>query len=113
MFRSPKYGMLLQIKQWYFDLVEFEPDVGFEFQFYVATKENKYLHLCKIIEMIKGKKITYSWRYGGYEGISVVAFELFEEGNQTRLTLIHEGLETFFIISPATSNSNWSFISRK
>lgn len=84
-----------QMKQWYFDIPGFRPEVGCEFQFEGGTKENCYLHLCKVTEVIEGKKLTYSWRYDGYEGNSFVTFELFSEGAQTRLRLTHEGLETF------------------
>jgi uncharacterized protein YndB with AHSA1/START domain len=91
-----------EMKQWYFDLAEFRPEAGFEFQFYGQGKEGEqYLHLCKITEVIKEKKLQYSWRYDGYEGISFVTFELFAEGNSTRVKLTHEGLETF----PATANN--------
>jgi len=45
--------------------------------------------------VIVGKKLVYSWRYDGYEGNSIVTFELFEEGNTTRVKLTHAGLETF------------------
>jgi uncharacterized protein YndB with AHSA1/START domain len=46
--------------------------------------------------VIPEKKLTYSWRYEGYEGISFVTFELFDEGEKkTRLKLTHSGLETF------------------
>jgi len=83
------------MKQWYFDLAEFKPVVGFEFQFIGGTDEKKYLHLCRITEVIQGKKLTYSWRYDGYEGISYVTFELFSEGDKTMIKLTHEGLDTF------------------
>ncbi|HTJ48302.1 MAG TPA: SRPBCC domain-containing protein [Cyclobacteriaceae bacterium] len=84
-----------QMKLWYFDLPEFKPEVGLEFQFYGGKDENnQYLHKCKITEVIINKKITYSWLYDGYEGKSFVTFELFEEGNKTRLKLTHTGLET-------------------
>src|SRR5215217_5000827 len=73
-----------QMKQWYFDLEKFIPEVGFEFQFTGGTEEKSYLHLCKITEVVVGKKLTYSWRYEGYEGISFVTFELFDEGGKTR-----------------------------
>jgi uncharacterized protein YndB with AHSA1/START domain len=84
-----------QMKQWYFDLAEFKPEVGFEFSFLGGSEEQKYLHLCKITEVVPGKKLQYSWRYDQYPGNSFVTFELFPEGNGTRLKLTHEGLETF------------------
>ncbi|HEY6062342.1 MAG TPA: SRPBCC domain-containing protein [Chitinophagaceae bacterium] len=85
-----------EMKQWYFDLSAFKPEVGFEFRFAGEGHQGeKYLHLCKITEVIVGKKLTYSWRYDGYDGNSFVTFELFEEGSKTRLKLTHEGLETF------------------
>ena len=84
-----------EMKQWYFDLAEFKAEAGFEFQFLAGSEEKKYLHLCKITEVVVGKKLSYSWRYDGYEGNSYVTFELFEEGNNTRVKLTHTGLETF------------------
>jgi len=84
-----------EMRAWYFDLAEFKPEVGFEFQFYGGSDEKKYLHLCKVTEVIPGKKLTYSWRYDGYEGNSSVTFELFDEGANTRLKLTHAGLESF------------------
>ena len=85
-----------QMKHWYFDIKEFKPEVGFEFQFEAMGKDNKpFLHLCKITEVIFCKKLTYSWRYDGYEGISFVTFELFAGGDSTRVRLTHAGLETF------------------
>ncbi len=84
------------MKKWYFDIAAFKPEVGFEFQFHGKGKEGEdYLHLCKITEVVKEKKLKHSWRYDGYEGISYVSFELFEEGDKTRVKLTHEGLETF------------------
>jgi uncharacterized protein YndB with AHSA1/START domain len=84
-----------QMKEWYFDLGSFKPQVGFEFQFYGGSPEKQYLHLCKITEVDPGKKLTYSWRYDGYPGESFLTFELFDEGDKTRLKLTHKGLETF------------------
>jgi len=84
-----------KMKQWYFDLAEFKPEVGFEFQFSGGTKEHTYLHLCRITEVIAGKKLTHSWRYDSYPGDSFVTFELFAEGDKTRVKLTHAGLETF------------------
>ena len=85
-----------EMKQWYFDLAEFKAEVGFEFKFSGGpAPERQYLHLCKVTEVVTGKKLTYSWRYNGYPGNSFVTFELFSEGNNTRIKLTHAGLETF------------------
>lgn len=83
------------MKKWYFDLSEFRPEVGFEFRFTGGTEEKTYLHISEITEVVENKKLAYSWCYDGYEGKSFVSFELFEEGDETRLKLTHEGLETF------------------
>jgi len=98
-----------EMKKWYFDLAEFKPVVGFEFTFTDGKDENNpYLHLCKVTEVIQRKKITYSWRYDGYEGISYVTFELFEEGNNTRLKLTHAGLESFPKSNPDLAKENFA-----
>ena len=84
-----------KMKEWYFDFEEFKPEVGFEFQWYGDDGQKKWLHAGRITEVIKGKKLSYSWRYPEYEGDSLVTFELFPEGNKTRLKLTHSGLHTF------------------
>jgi uncharacterized protein YndB with AHSA1/START domain len=84
-----------EMRHWYFDLKEFKPEPGFEFGFSVEHEGTTYSHLCKITEVIPQKKIAYSWRYEGEEGDSLVTFELFAEGEKTRLKLTHAGLETF------------------
>jgi uncharacterized protein YndB with AHSA1/START domain len=96
-----------QMKQWYFDLAEFKPEVGFEFSFEGCPPEKTYLHLCKITEVVPGKKLAYSWRYDGYDGISFVTFELFPEGDKTRLKLTHAGLETFPASVPDFAKENF------
>lgn len=84
-----------QMKQWYFDLAEFKPEVGFEFTFTGGSKEKSYVHLCKVVEVIPNKKLKHTWSYKDYNGMSYVTWELFDEGETTRVKLTHEGLETF------------------
>ena len=84
-----------QMRQWYFDLKEFKPEVGFEFEFVVEHDGNTYHHLCRVTEVISAKKIAYTWRYKNEPGDSLVTIELFAEGNKTRLKLTHSGIETF------------------
>jgi uncharacterized protein YndB with AHSA1/START domain len=84
------------MKQWYFDLLEFKPEVGFIFEFTGGSDGGvQYLHRCEIIEVIPEQKITHTWCYVGYEGISYLTFELFDEGENTKLKLTHSGIETF------------------
>ena len=82
-----------EMRQWYFDLKEFKPEV--EFEFVVEHEGVSYHHLCRINEVIPQRKIAYTWRYKGEPGDSLVTFALFPEGNKTRLTLTHTGIETF------------------
>jgi uncharacterized protein YndB with AHSA1/START domain len=84
-----------QMREWYFDLKEFKPQVGFEFDFVVEHEGNRYHHLCRITEVVPEKKISYSWRYKDAPGDSLVTIELFADGDKTRLKLRHTGLETF------------------
>src|ERR1700756_2231998 len=84
-----------QMRQWYFDLKEFKPEVGFEFEFVVEHEGNTYHHLCKVTEVIPQQKIAYTWRYKGEPGDSLVTFELLPDDDKTKLRLTHEGLETF------------------
>ncbi len=97
-----------EMKIWYFDLTEFKPEVGFEFQFEAGTEKKKYRHLCKVTEVIPNKKLTYSWRYEGYAGQSFVTFDLLEEGpNKTKLKLTHTGVETFPPSNPDIAKKNF------
>jgi uncharacterized protein YndB with AHSA1/START domain len=84
-----------QMRQWYFDLKEFRPEVGFEFEFVVEHEGNHYHHLCRVTDVVPQKKVAYIWRYKGEPGDSLVTFELFREGEKTRLKLTHTGIDTF------------------
>lgn len=84
-----------KMKEWYFNIAEFKPEVGFEFTFEGDDGKKKWLHAARITEVIPGKKLSYTWSYPGYGGESLVTFELFDEDGKTRLKLTHAGLETF------------------
>jgi uncharacterized protein YndB with AHSA1/START domain len=96
-----------QMKQWYFDIAEFKPEPGFEFRFKAGDENQKYLHICKITEVVEGKKLTYSWKYEGHSAETYVTWELFEENNKTRLKLTHEGLERIAEYVPAFAKENF------
>jgi uncharacterized protein YndB with AHSA1/START domain len=85
-----------QMKVWYFDLItDFKAEVGFETQVDVHHDGHVFEHFWKVTEVVPGKKLAYSWKYKGHVGDSLVTFELFPEGQKTRVKLTHTGLETF------------------
>jgi uncharacterized protein YndB with AHSA1/START domain len=87
---------LEQMRQWYFpSLIEFEPEIGFETVFDVESGGKIFPHIWKVKEVIRGKKISYEWKFGGYPGDSLVSFELFNEDGKTRIVLTHNQVETF------------------
>jgi uncharacterized protein YndB with AHSA1/START domain len=82
-----------EIKHWSFTIADFKPEVGYDFTFDGENEGRKFVHICRITEVIPERKLAYSWRYEDIAGISHVSFELFPEGQRTRLRLTHEGLE--------------------
>jgi uncharacterized protein YndB with AHSA1/START domain len=83
------------IRQWFFEIQDFRPDVGFQFTYRKEDGDNSYLLICMVTEVLVGKRLSYTWKYEGVPGDSLVTFELFPEGKKTKLRLTHSGLETF------------------
>lgn len=104
-----------EMKKWYFDLEEFIPEVGFEFSFRGGTEERKYLHNCRITEVIYGKKLCHTWSYEGIPGETTLCFEIItvNEG-LTKLKLSHSGFETFPAdnpdLAPKNFDEGWTYI---
>ncbi len=96
-----------KMKEWYFEIESFKAEVGFEFQFYGGDEKKQYLHLCKVTEVVPGRKLAYSWKYDYDPGVSTVTFELFPEGDKTRLKLTHEGIENFSKEHPELAKKNF------
>lgn len=83
-----------KMKEWYFpQLKKFTPVAGFEFEF--ADDGSPYQKEWRVTQVVNGKLLAHSWTYKGYPGRSEVTFELFDEGNKTRLKLTHTGLASF------------------
>jgi uncharacterized protein YndB with AHSA1/START domain len=84
-----------QMKQWYFELDQFRAEKGFQFSFYGERDGTKFLHKCEVLEANPVTRLSYSWRYEGYPGNSVVTFDLSATGkHRTRLVLTHSGLDS-------------------
>ena len=85
-----------QMVQWFFDNIpEFRPEAGFKTQFLVDAGERKFEHLWEIKEAVPDQKIVYDWRYEEYPGAGIVTFELFDDGDGSRLRVTTEGMESF------------------
>lgn len=98
-----------EMKKWYFDLPGFKPETGYNFEFMGGSPDGvQYKHLCEVKEVVLNRKISYSWRYEGYEGNSLVTFELLPEGSAARLKLTHEGLDTFPKSNPDLAAKNFA-----
>ena len=83
-----------EMKEWYFpQLKKFEPVVGFDFEF--SNDGSTYQKEWRVTNVIDGRVLAHSWIYKGYPGSSEVSFELFQEGDKTRLKLTHTGLASF------------------
>jgi uncharacterized protein YndB with AHSA1/START domain len=97
-----------EMKQWYFDLPDFKPEVGFRFSFTGGpSPERQYVHLCEITESIPCVKLSYTWCYEGYTGESIVSFELIPQAEKTLLRLTHAGLHTFPRENPDLARHNF------
>jgi uncharacterized protein YndB with AHSA1/START domain len=104
-----------QMKKWYFDLSAFKPEVGFEFSFAgQGRKGEKYIHHCRITEVIPLKKLAYTWAYERYPGESTVTFELAQDGDGTKVKLTHTGLGSFPADNPdfdrSSFDAGWSHL---
>src|SRR5690606_34651371 len=93
---------------WYFDIGKFNAVEGFVFSFEGGTEATQYTHLCTITEVVPHQKLSYTWRYVGYEGDTLVTFLLqAAEPHQTNVTLTHSGIESFGNNNPDLAKSNF------
>lgn len=103
-----------QMGHWFAEVDSFEPRVGFRFSFYTGGEEQKYLHICKVIEVKQKELLSYNWHYEDIPGNSTVRYELFAKGNNTIVRLTHEGIVSFPQDNPLFSveafNEGWKEI---
>ena len=82
--------------------------MGFEFSFPGQGPEGRpYLHRCRVTRVIPNRLLAYTWSYEGYEGESELSFELYPEGEGTRLVLTHSGLHSFPASNPDLAPGNF------
>ena len=83
-----------EMKLWYFDIPDFEPEVEKQFNFYEPGGENKFHHQCVIIEIVPFQKLKHTWSYPDFsDQKTMVTWELLPEDDATVVKLTHEGIE--------------------
>ena len=83
-----------KMRIWYFtQLQKFEPIVGYKFQF--DDNNAEYQKEWVVTKVVEGRTLAHSWAYKGYPGSSEVIFDLFTEGNSTKIRVTQSGLESF------------------
>lgn len=103
------------MKVWYFDISNFKLAVGTEFSFYEGEKK-EYLHEGQILKVEQNKVLQHSWKHPQQsKGSSIVTWEIEEiEENKVKVSLSHEGLESFAdggpTFAPANYEMGWNAI---
>ena len=82
------------MRDWYFDIPAFTPEEGSVFEFYEPGGQQRFLHRCTITKVEPMRLLQHTWTYPNQSlGSSLVSWELQAEGEGTRVTLMHEGIE--------------------
>lgn len=109
-----------EMKNWYFNISDFEPKEGEIFDFIVSFTdedgEHNFRHLFKILKVIPAEKLQHTWEHPGHSGgTSMLTWELFPHEGSTTVVLSHEGIETFLdegsrYFTEASYHAGWADI---
>lgn len=98
----------VQMKEWYFDIPDFELGVHNEFNFYEPGGECKFHHHGEILEIEPNAKFKHTWSYPELsKEKTLVRWELEPDGDGTMVTLTHKGLENFDHLGSEFSHNNF------
>ena len=85
-----------EMQLWYFDISDFELEVGKIFNFYEPGDEKKFHHQAEILEIIPNQKLKHTWTYPEFSNEkTTVSWELQSEGEQTLVKLTHDDIDNF------------------
>lgn len=85
-----------EMKDWYFDIPDFELEEGAVFNFFEPGDKREFHHRAVITEIIPKKKLQHTWTYPSLsKGKSILTWEVLESGVKTSVVLTHEGIESF------------------
>jgi len=96
------------MKVWYFNIPNFNLNVGSELSFYEGEKK-EYLHQGKILKVEENELLQHTWEHPEQsKGSSTLTWEIEEIGdNKVKVTLSHEGLENFSDAGPNFAPENY------
>lgn len=85
------------MREWYFDIPDFELKEGSVFNFFEPGGRNQFHHRCEILTVEENRKFSHTWTHPSLtQGSSVVTWSLVPlDENKTQVTLTHEGVESF------------------
>lgn len=83
------------MKVWYFDISNFNLNVGSKFSFYEGEKK-EYLHEGEVLKVEENQLFQHTWLHPEQsKGSSIVTWKIEEVEGKTKVTLTHEGVESF------------------
>ena len=104
-----------QMKEWYFDIPDFELRTGASFNFYEPGTMRKYHHRCTVKEIVACRKLVHSWAYPLHSaGETLLVWELTETAHGTEVKITHSALENIASagdeFSSASCQAGWDEI---
>lgn len=96
------------MKEWYFDIPDFQLKVGATFNFYEPGDTKEFLHQCVVKEINPNKVFSHTWTHPDHsKGESIVTWMLDELEEGTLVTLTHSGIEGFANIGRDFTRKNY------
>lgn len=97
------------MESWYFSIPDFVAEEGAVFNFYESDAK-LFHHQCTIEEIVPHKKFKHTWTHPSHsKGVSVVSWTLEDRDGETKLTLVHDGIEQFEDAGPDFSKENFEY----
>jgi len=79
---------LYKLREWFFeDIPEYKAEVGFETTFDIQATSHLFPHHWTVTEVIENKRLATKWDFTGFEGQSLVTFDLEDLEGSTKLTV--------------------------
>ena len=95
------------MKVWYFDISNFNLNIGTKFSFYEGGKK-EYLHEGEVLKVEDNKLFQHTWLHPEQsKGSSIVTWNIEEVGGKTKVILTHEGVESFADAGPNFTIANY------